>query len=60
MTSDIFVKNMDEQRNKTVSFGLSKRSDKKIIGRSTLSDETDVKEETDFITSLEEQSVKRL
>ena len=50
---------MDGQRNKTVSFGLSKRSDKKVIGKSKLSDEVETKEETDFITALEDQSVKR-
>ncbi|KAL4226343.1 hypothetical protein ACF0H5_014326 [Mactra antiquata] len=49
---------MEEDSCKTVSFGFSKKSEKKVVVKSQLSENVDVEEETEYVTSLENKKVK--
>lgn len=45
--------------NKSISFGFSKKLERSNVSKSEISDEVEISEETDYVTSLEGRTIKR-
>lgn len=50
---------MDDKTKQTVSFGFSKKSEKKVLTKKNENNDNRTEEETEFITSVEDKEVKR-